>query len=286
MRKTFIAAALAAVAAGVAAEPATFAIDPGHSVVTFEVLHLNTSTHRAARPGQGGQHRPRPRRQDRQGRHHDRPDDAERGVLGAGRLAEGRAGVQHRAEPDRAFRRRHLHLRRRQGRFGRRNADDPRQVAAGDAQGDALQLLRELRSSSARCAAAISPARSSAASSASALAPGAAPDDVALLVAGRGDPPVAASGLLVRFDVGLRILVDRRHAGEVARLEGREGDRELVAQREIGVAAKVGEALALLFAHVLAVRLVGAGDGREPGVAARARGERRRRRRRGSRCGP
>ena len=46
MRKTFIAAALAAIATGVAAEPATFAIDPGHSVVTFELLHFNTSTHR------------------------------------------------------------------------------------------------------------------------------------------------------------------------------------------------------------------------------------------------
>ncbi len=46
MRKSFIAAALAAIAVGAAAEPATFAIDPGHSVVTFEVLHFNTSTHR------------------------------------------------------------------------------------------------------------------------------------------------------------------------------------------------------------------------------------------------
>lgn len=46
MRKTFIAAALAATTVGVAAEPVTFAIDPGHSVVTFEMLHLNTSTHR------------------------------------------------------------------------------------------------------------------------------------------------------------------------------------------------------------------------------------------------
>jgi len=46
MRKTFIAAALAAIAVGAAAEPVTFAIDPGHSVVTFEALHFNTSTHR------------------------------------------------------------------------------------------------------------------------------------------------------------------------------------------------------------------------------------------------
>jgi polyisoprenoid-binding protein YceI len=46
MRKTFIAGALAAAAAGVAAEPATFAIDPGHTIVTFEALHMNTSTQR------------------------------------------------------------------------------------------------------------------------------------------------------------------------------------------------------------------------------------------------
>jgi polyisoprenoid-binding protein YceI len=46
MRKTFIAVALAATTIGVAAEPATYAVDPGHSVVTFEMLHLNTSTHR------------------------------------------------------------------------------------------------------------------------------------------------------------------------------------------------------------------------------------------------
>ena len=45
MRNTLIAAALAA-AAGVAAEPATFNIDPGHTIVTFEALHMNTSTQR------------------------------------------------------------------------------------------------------------------------------------------------------------------------------------------------------------------------------------------------
>jgi polyisoprenoid-binding protein YceI len=46
MRRTFIAAALAATAVGVAAEPVTFVIDPGHTVVTFEALHMNTSTQR------------------------------------------------------------------------------------------------------------------------------------------------------------------------------------------------------------------------------------------------
>ena len=46
MRKFFIAAVLGAIAAGVAAEPVTFNIDPGHTVVTFEALHMNTSTQR------------------------------------------------------------------------------------------------------------------------------------------------------------------------------------------------------------------------------------------------
>ena len=50
MRKTFIAAVLAATAIGAAAEPATFAIDPGHTVVTFEALHMNTSTQRGRCP--------------------------------------------------------------------------------------------------------------------------------------------------------------------------------------------------------------------------------------------
>lgn len=46
MRQTFIAAALGAAAASVAAEPTTFAVDPAHTVVTFEALHMNTSTQR------------------------------------------------------------------------------------------------------------------------------------------------------------------------------------------------------------------------------------------------
>lgn len=46
MRKTFIAASLAALAAGTVAQPVTFAIDPEHTVVTAEALRFNTSTHR------------------------------------------------------------------------------------------------------------------------------------------------------------------------------------------------------------------------------------------------
>lgn len=46
MMKTFLAAAALLAGAGVSAEPATFAIDPNHTIVTFEALHLGTSTQR------------------------------------------------------------------------------------------------------------------------------------------------------------------------------------------------------------------------------------------------
>ncbi len=45
MRKILFIALLAAAGTS-AAEPATFAIDPGHTVVVFEALHMNTSTQR------------------------------------------------------------------------------------------------------------------------------------------------------------------------------------------------------------------------------------------------
>ena len=45
MRSTFLAAAAALLAAGAAqAEPVTYAIEPSHTFVTFEVLHFGTST--------------------------------------------------------------------------------------------------------------------------------------------------------------------------------------------------------------------------------------------------
>src|SRR5439155_17080703 len=46
MRTALTAIALVVAAAAASAEPATFAIDPNHTVVTFEALHLNTSTQR------------------------------------------------------------------------------------------------------------------------------------------------------------------------------------------------------------------------------------------------
>jgi polyisoprenoid-binding protein YceI len=46
MLKTLLVSSMLLAAGAAVAEPATFAIDPGHSVVTFEALHLGTSTHR------------------------------------------------------------------------------------------------------------------------------------------------------------------------------------------------------------------------------------------------
>jgi polyisoprenoid-binding protein YceI len=46
MLKTAVLAATLAAAAAASAEPVTFAIDPNHTVVTFEALHLGTSTQR------------------------------------------------------------------------------------------------------------------------------------------------------------------------------------------------------------------------------------------------
>ena len=46
MLKAVLATTFSAAAFAVSAEPATFAIDPGHTVVTFEALHLGTSTQR------------------------------------------------------------------------------------------------------------------------------------------------------------------------------------------------------------------------------------------------
>jgi polyisoprenoid-binding protein YceI len=46
MLKTLLATTSCLAACAAAAEPVTFAIDPGHTVVTFEALHLGTSTQR------------------------------------------------------------------------------------------------------------------------------------------------------------------------------------------------------------------------------------------------
>jgi polyisoprenoid-binding protein YceI len=46
MTKILVASLLAIAAAAVSAEPVTFAIDPNHTVVTFEITHFGTSTHR------------------------------------------------------------------------------------------------------------------------------------------------------------------------------------------------------------------------------------------------
>ena len=46
MTKILFASLIACTVVGLHAEPATFAIDPNHTVVTFEVSHFGTSTHR------------------------------------------------------------------------------------------------------------------------------------------------------------------------------------------------------------------------------------------------
>ncbi len=46
MLKTLLALALLGAGAAASAEPTTFALDPNHSVVTFEILHVGTSTQR------------------------------------------------------------------------------------------------------------------------------------------------------------------------------------------------------------------------------------------------
>ncbi|MEO8313095.1 MAG: YceI family protein [Caldimonas sp.] len=46
MHKSIVAAAFAAAATVAVAEPATFVVDPQHTVVTFEIVHFGTSTHR------------------------------------------------------------------------------------------------------------------------------------------------------------------------------------------------------------------------------------------------
>src|SRR6516162_7422627 len=75
--------------------------------------------------------------------------------------------------------------------------------------------------------------------------------------------------LLGLADIGFRVLVHGRNAGEVARLEGGERDGQVVPLLEPGQAAEVGQALAFFLAHVIAVGQVCRGDCREPAVAAR-----------------
>ena len=143
MRKTFIAAALAAAAAGVAAEPVTFNIDPGHTVVTFEALHMNTSTQRGRIQAKEGS--VVIDRAAKTGKADITLDlttlsaasSSLEGTLKGERLFNVAQGPTARFVGDT------FTFDGRQARFGGGNADDPRQVAADDTQGDALQLLRE-----------------------------------------------------------------------------------------------------------------------------------------------
>src|ERR1700680_3909314 len=68
--------------------------------------------------------------------------------------------------------------------------------------------------------------------------------------------------------VGGRVLVHDGDSGEVPRLEGGEGDGELVALLQPGQAAEVGQALPFLLGHVIAVGQDRRADGGEPLVGA------------------
>src|SRR3954452_15491649 len=68
-------------------------------------------------------------------------------------------------------------------------------------------------------------------------------------------------------NVALWILVHGLDASDVGCIEHREADCEVVPQLERGVDAKVGQALPLFVAHMVAVRLVSLGNGRVPALA-------------------
>ena len=127
--KTHLAAAALALAIGAQAQAATYAIDPTHTFVTYEIGHFGTSTNRgrfdkkegtvqfdrAAKTGKVeisfdlscGEHRRRGAEQ----------APAERGLL------------RHRQVSGGQVRRRQVRLQRRQGRRGRGHADAARQDA-------------------------------------------------------------------------------------------------------------------------------------------------------------
>src|SRR4051794_30753344 len=83
--------------------------------------------------------------------------------------------------------------------------------------------------------------------------------------------PIATMRVLTKLfmlgDVALWILVHGLDASDVGCIEHREADCEVMPQLERGVDAKVGQALPLFLAHMVAVRLVGPGNGCVPALA-------------------
>src|SRR5690606_6366784 len=75
-----------------------------------------------------------------------------------------------------------------------------------------------------------------------------------------------ASAML--FDVGFRVLVHRFDAGDVPGLEGGVAHAQLVTCLQVGVQAKIRQALALFLAHVFGVDDVRLAHGLEPGLGA------------------
>ena len=90
--------------------------------------------------------------------------------------------------------------------------------------------------------------------------------------------PSARPGLLCLAHVADRVLVHGGDAREMPRLEGREGDGQVVAQLKPGEAAEVGEAFTFFLSHVIAVGQIHRCDRRVPpstaGLVARDRGDR------------
>src|SRR4051794_18204653 len=72
----------------------------------------------------------------------------------------------------------------------------------------------------------------------------------------------------MRLDIGVRALVDRAYASEVLGLERREAHRQIMAQLQIGVATKIGQALAFFLGHMIAIGLVAGVERLEPRVGA------------------
>src|SRR5690606_16913500 len=58
------------------------------------------------------------------------------------------------------------------------------------------------------------------------------------------------------------------HAGDVARLEGGEQHRQIMANRQVGVEAEIGQPLTLLLAHMFGVDDIGLAHGLEPGLGS------------------
>src|ERR1700733_154288 len=84
----------------------------------------------------------------------------------------------------------------------------------------------------------------------------------------KGPVAVPPYAFLRLANVGGRVLIHRDDTCDITRFEGGEGNGKVVALLQPRQATEIGQALALLFRHVVAVRQVGARDRRVPVIAA------------------